>query len=193
MPKTDQTASFQTFVRAFSLNQSGDQLRNGRWWADASHPFRDFCKEIVEPGTNREFARGAIAIRTDDDFWIVAAIPLRFRNVSCAEIVKAFWPGIDNPLIRPDSGSQWWIARYDDNLEVPGEPFEAWAEMTYPDGTNEWTRINTFATLTEAEVQATALGKTKIDGSHRMAVHIQSWALDKRQTLTSFEVAPSAD
>jgi hypothetical protein len=192
MTDTEQTPAFQAFAQAFRLTKDGDELRNSRWWVDVRHPFHDFCKEIVEPGTNKQFSRGAIAIRTDDDFWIVGAIPLRFRDVSCAEIVNTFWPRIENALIRPDSGSHWWIARYDDSLEVPGEPFEAWAEMTYPDGTNEWTRINTFATLAEADKQASALGKTKINSAHRMSVHVQSWTLGKRQMLTSFEVTPSA-
>jgi hypothetical protein len=189
----DPTSSFQTFAHAFKKASGGDQMRHNRWWIDVKHPFRDFCKEIVEPGTNKQFSRGAIAIRADDDFWIVGAIPLRFREVSCAEIVSTFWPRIESALIRPDSGSHWWVARYDDKLEVPDEPFETWAEMTYPDGTVETIRINTFGTLEAAQIQREALGRTKIDDTHRMAVHIKSWVLGERKVVDSLEVLPSAE
>lgn len=55
-------------------------------------PSLDFNREIIEPGQVEQFPDGAVGIRADDDFWPVAAIPLRFREVALPDIVAALWP-----------------------------------------------------------------------------------------------------
>ena len=65
------------------------------YWAvaeDEKLPGHDFCREIVEPGTNETFPDGAVGIRVDDDFWAVAALPYEFKNQGLREIVKELWP-----------------------------------------------------------------------------------------------------
>ncbi|WP_315921988.1 hypothetical protein [Mesorhizobium sp. SP-1A] len=93
-------------------------------WKDV--PFTDFNRQIVEPGTNPDFPSGALGIYSDDDFYAVASLPYRFKDLSCAEIVATLWPEIENPVILPDHGDYWWTAQRDDKLEVPGEPWEMW-------------------------------------------------------------------
>lgn len=72
-------------------------------------PGNDFNREIVEPGTNKMFPDGAVGVRIDDDFWVVAALPLdQYRDVPIQEIVKEFWPEVTKPVFKPDSGDPWW-------------------------------------------------------------------------------------
>jgi hypothetical protein len=183
---------FAAFVRDMKINHDRDTQRSGRWWSVIDPHFKDFCKEIVEPGTNKHFARGAVSIRTDQDFWIAAAIPYKFRDVSCAEIVAALWPNIEAPYIFPDSGSYWWVAINDDSLEVPGEPYETWAETVYPDGFREETRIHTLSSLSEAEEKVALLRKTKISSDHQMTIHIKQWTAGGRNSIADHPVIPSA-
>jgi hypothetical protein len=69
-------------------------------------PDIDFNREIVPPETNKTFPDGAIGIRTDGDFWAVAALPYKYLDVPLAEIVKALWPQYaDEAELCPDSGT----------------------------------------------------------------------------------------
>lgn len=61
------------------------------FWVESNPPFSDFSKEIVEPGTNSTFPDGAVGIRVDDDFWIVAALPYDYRDVPLEHIVAEFF------------------------------------------------------------------------------------------------------
>ena len=78
------------------------------YWAygktDYPFPGHDFCREIVEPGTNKTYPQGAVGVRVDGDFWEVAALPLdEFRDTSIEEIVGLFWPDITDARFEPDS------------------------------------------------------------------------------------------
>lgn len=63
----------------------------------------DFNREIIEPFENRDFPDGAVAIRVDDNFWVVAALPLSYRDKSIQEIVAEFWPDAKNVTYKPDA------------------------------------------------------------------------------------------
>ena len=90
------------------------------------HHFTDFNRQIVEPGEDENFPDGALGIYVDDDYYAVAALPYKYKALSCAEIVASLWPEIENPTILPDHGDYWWTAQRDLSLEVPGEPWELW-------------------------------------------------------------------
>ena len=69
-------------------------------------PFTDFNREIVQPGENDVFPSGALGIRCDDDFWAVAALPLKYRDVPLPDLVRELWPDLaDEATYGPDSGS----------------------------------------------------------------------------------------
>jgi hypothetical protein len=55
-------------------------------------PGYDFNREIVQPGTNEHFPHGALGVRVDENFWAVAAMPLRFAGLSIQVIVAILWP-----------------------------------------------------------------------------------------------------
>lgn len=79
-------------------------------------PGIDFNREIIEPGENETFPKGAVGIRVDDDFWPVAALPLAYRDTPLEEIVRELWPQYaDEAEITPDHGSQerlvWYYQR----------------------------------------------------------------------------------
>ena len=83
------------------------------YFVDGTHPFHDFNKEVVPPGWYPAHPRGAVAIRCDDDFYAVAALPLRYRTVPTRVLVRKLWPrkwrrgisfGPDTKLLRLD----WW-------------------------------------------------------------------------------------
>ena len=63
----------------------------------------DFNREIVEPGINEHFPDGAVGVRVDDNFWVVAVLPLSYRDTSIEEIVAEFWPDAKNPTYKPDA------------------------------------------------------------------------------------------
>lgn len=77
-------------------------VREGDWIGFA--PGNDFNREIVPPGENETFPDGAVGIRIDDDFWVVAALPYSYREVSIEDIVAEFWPEVSAPVFKPDSG-----------------------------------------------------------------------------------------
>ncbi len=69
-------------------------------------PGLDFNREIVEPGDNETFPDGVLGIRVDDDFWAVAALPLKYRDKPLREIISALWPQyVEQATFLPDSGS----------------------------------------------------------------------------------------
>lgn len=71
---------------------------------DYPFPGHDFNRDIVEPGDIEEFPEGAVGVRVDGDFWLVAILPLeKYRDVSIEDIVVEFWPDIENPRFCPDS------------------------------------------------------------------------------------------
>lgn len=44
-----------------------------------------------------------VGIRTDEDFWSVAALPYRYRTIPLKDIVAKFWPYIKMPVLLEDS------------------------------------------------------------------------------------------
>jgi hypothetical protein len=73
---------------------------------ESSIPFHDFNREIIQPGATEEFPNGAIGIRCDDDFWIVATLPYEYLNTPLPEIIKELFPNISwKATYKADSGS----------------------------------------------------------------------------------------
>jgi hypothetical protein len=67
-------------------------------------PSNDFNREIVEPNSLPDFPEGALGIRVDEDFYAVAALPLRFQVLPIELIVKAIWPDrFEDAVFGPDT------------------------------------------------------------------------------------------
>jgi hypothetical protein len=113
-------------------------ISNGPWTVWKNPPWIDFTRELIEPGYKtdpkegepEEYPEGAITIRGDIDFWIVAVLPRRFEAIPMTDIVRLLWPDIEKPTIYPDTGDVYWEALDNHDMEVPGEPFELWVD--YP-------------------------------------------------------------
>ena len=55
--------------------------------------FDDFNRDIIEPNTNKEILEGAVLVRNDDDFFIIACLPYEtYKNKPIEDIVAEFWP-----------------------------------------------------------------------------------------------------
>ncbi len=59
--------------------------------------FNDFNKEIITPGSGSKYVReqfpdGCVGIRVDDDFWIEAVLPYKFKDLETPEIIEVLWP-----------------------------------------------------------------------------------------------------
>lgn len=67
--------------------------------------FRDFNREICNPGEHEDWPDGAIGVRVDDDFWSVAALPFaEYHDKTIQEIVAKLWPGLSGHVtFNPDS------------------------------------------------------------------------------------------
>lgn len=81
-----------------------EDLRLDNWWIGTIPPCHDFNREIVEPGINETYPMGVLGIRVDDDFWQVAALPLKFSELSIEDLVEVLWPDIDDATFNEDSG-----------------------------------------------------------------------------------------
>lgn len=117
---------FKEFVSKLRLNKKKTELKKFPWQVDVKHPFNDFCKEIVEPGLNKFFPRGAIGIRGDSDFFGLAALPYRFKDLTTQEIVSVLWPDKVDPMFLPDTDDEYWESSWDQDKEVKGFPVEIW-------------------------------------------------------------------
>lgn len=83
-----------------------NEIKKPYWFTSEELPGLDFNREIVEPGKNEKWPDGVLAIRADGDFWVVAAIPLKYRNVPFEHVIKALWPQYaEEAEVTPDSGS----------------------------------------------------------------------------------------
>ena len=78
-------------------------------------PSWDFCREIIGSGVNKKFPDGALGIRVDDDFWVVAVLPLEYCDWKLEDIVADLWPHIFHPTFHADSGT---IEQKVENLRV---------------------------------------------------------------------------
>jgi hypothetical protein len=66
----------------------------------------DFNREIVEPGVLEKFPDGALGIRVDQDFWIAAVLPLKYKEFALKDIVAILWPEyVEDATFCPDSGT----------------------------------------------------------------------------------------
>jgi hypothetical protein len=122
-------------------------------WYSQDHkelPKPNFNREIVRPAENTAAPNGCVRIMCDGDFYEVANLPYKFSALSCAEIISALWPAIDNPTIYPDHGDHWWTAISDENIEVPGQPVELWFHFRENGVTTQTMRAETFATEADA-------------------------------------------
>jgi hypothetical protein len=84
------------------------QLEGGYWVTETGLPGLDFCRQIVPPGTEPSFPQGCVAVRVDDDFWCVAALPYQqYRDRGIREIVAELWPDYaeQGATYAPDSGT----------------------------------------------------------------------------------------
>lgn len=72
------------------------------WYACVNIPAMDFNKEVLPPGMQHDLPHGAVGIRVDDNFFVVALLPWRFRDLSTKDIVSVLWPSVQNPQIFPD-------------------------------------------------------------------------------------------
>lgn len=112
---------------------------NAPWRVWTNPPWNDFTRELIDPGYTTQtdegevdttYAEGALVIRGDVNFWMTAVLPRKFETIPLADLVKALWPHIDNPTLYPDDGDIYWEAIGNEDMEVPGEPYELWVE--YP-------------------------------------------------------------
>ena len=82
--------------------------------------FDDFNRDIVEPNTNKEILEGAVLVRNDDDFFIIACLPYEtYKDKPIQDIVAEFWPDVKNPVFRPDSNDPWWVKYWE--VEMQGQ------------------------------------------------------------------------
>jgi hypothetical protein len=69
--------------------------------------FDDFNRDIVEP--NEEILEGAVFVRNDDDFFVIACLPYEtYKDKPIQDIVAEFWPDVEKPVFNPDSSDLWW-------------------------------------------------------------------------------------
>ena len=71
--------------------------------------FDDFNRDIVEPNTHKTILEGAILVRNDDDFFVIACLPYEtYKDKPIEDIVAEFWPDVEKPVFKPDSKDPWW-------------------------------------------------------------------------------------
>ena len=95
------------FVARFQKSSSkGHHFQYRNWFYLEPGDFI-FNKEVIEPKTHPLFLNGATAVRFDDDFWICAVLPYRFRLIPIETIIDVLYPEIpkDEIEFRPDSGT----------------------------------------------------------------------------------------
>ena len=69
------------------------------------HPntgFDDFTKEICEPGDLVDVPEGCVGIRSDDNFWVEAVLPYKFKDLSIQDMVAVLWSDIKDPICHDD-------------------------------------------------------------------------------------------
>ena len=82
--------------------------------------FDDFNRDIVEPNTNKEILEGAVLVRNDDDFFIIACLPYEtYKDKSIEDIVAEFWSDVEKPVFNPDSNDPWWVKCWE--VEMQGQ------------------------------------------------------------------------
>jgi hypothetical protein len=62
------------------------------WYIPKDLPDALFNRDIIPPGRSDKFPDGTLGIRTDEDFWAVAALPIGFTALPLPRIVAILWP-----------------------------------------------------------------------------------------------------
>ena len=83
--------------------EGGRKTPDGLWWVEDDPLTHDFNREIVAPGIVDKFPDGAVAVRVDDDFFIVAVLPYEFVGLGIERIVPVLWPEVPNPVFKADT------------------------------------------------------------------------------------------
>ena len=82
--------------------------------------FDDFNRDIIEPNTNEEILAGAVLVRNDDDFFVIACLPYEaYKDKPIQSIVAEFWPDVEKPVFNPDSNDPWWVKCWE--VEMQGQ------------------------------------------------------------------------
>lgn len=175
----DQTReSLLAGLREFALAYDGlpDDAEVDHWYSQDHQqlPGHDFNREIVGPGENEDAPDGCVKIMCDVDFYEVANLPFRFKELSCADVVSVLWPDIKSPTIYPDHGDHWWTAIYDESMEVPGQPVELWFHFRENGAITETMRFEAFATEDEA-LRGEAKGESHITEGSEALFEIRVW------------------
>lgn len=102
-------------VKYLATFDVGPCMVNGKYFYVVNPKFNDFNREIVKPNTNVHFPDGAVGIRVDDDFWIVAILPYKYAELSIQELVAIIWPAVTDPYFNPDSDKEAWRQKYLDS------------------------------------------------------------------------------
>ena len=103
---------FREFVSGFKEVKSEYGSTWKRKWRGQKYWFttpgdKIVNKEIVEPKTNGDYLSGAVGWRFDDDFFVFAIMPYRYRNISNETAMTVLFPNVPLEEYRfiPDSGS----------------------------------------------------------------------------------------
>lgn len=78
------------------------------WYHTGSMSFDDFNKEIYPPGYDEDFPTGCVGIRVDDDFWVEAVLPYKFKDLTIQDLCDVLWNNdecnipFDEFIFKPD-------------------------------------------------------------------------------------------
>lgn len=110
---------FKDFITTLLHTEKGDYdnshagSEKGYFYADdyeeCSTYGIDFNRDLLPPNTSSERPEGGVAIRVDDDFFVVAFLPWKYHELSILELVKVLWPKLyDKAHFYPDSQDSYW-------------------------------------------------------------------------------------
>ena len=103
----DELRSFIASTRRWVNKKTGfEAMKKGRWWF-ATPGDNIVNRYVIAPGENGNFLSGAVVLRFDEDFFMFAAFPYRFRDIPITSFLKMMFPETDlsEYEILPDSGS----------------------------------------------------------------------------------------
>ncbi|UEM03687.1 hypothetical protein JL101_027695 [Skermanella rosea] len=88
---------------SMSREDGGWKMPDGLWWVANQPLTNDFNREIAAPGSLDKFPDGAVAVRVDDDFFVVAVLPPEFVGLGIERIVPVLWPDVTDPVFKSDT------------------------------------------------------------------------------------------
>lgn len=95
-------SEFKEFVLTCEFDLDTKTYRNGDYGWTTDLPYYDFNKEIVPPGILEQWPDGAVGIRVDDNFWAVASLPYKFKDLDTKFLINNMWPTVKVYKINPD-------------------------------------------------------------------------------------------